>query len=286
MSQALVAPCYGRGQSANAFGRVALVLASFFAISVVLVALASSFSEAPSRPDYLLSFDAHASPSTSHHETFQPDGVLRQQLDLSGLSKQLYAGSHVELAQRPATSLSDGLGGKNEIGAIGQTKLRNVEPVAHIKRLQNNAPEKAADGLVGKDEIGAIGQTKLRNEEPVLDIRQMEASSDAVEKGSDGMGGKDEAGVIGQAKLRNEQAAIDVKRLLRFGIITEEKSLKKMAMMAIANQEHDEELAHQVLKTIESDRAAHGNELVEQGSKSNRALDNEFPNILKPSMTT
>jgi hypothetical protein len=100
------------------------------------------------------------------------------------------------------------------------------------------------------------------------------------------MGGKDEAGVIGQAKLRNEEAAIDVKRLLRFGIITEEKSLKKMAMMAIANQEHDEELAHQVLKTMESDHAAHGNKLVEQGSKSNRALDNEFPNILKPSMTT
>jgi hypothetical protein len=180
----------------------------------------------------------------------------------------------------------DGLAGRAQVGAIGQTKLRNVEPVAHIKRLQNNAPEPAADGLVGKDEVGAIGQTKLLNEEPVLDIRRMEASSDAVEKGSDGMGGKDEAGVIGQAKLRNEEAAIDVKRLLRFGIITEEKSFKKMAMMAIANQQHDEELARQVLKTIESGRAAHGKELVEQGSKRNRELDNEFPNILKPSMNT
>jgi hypothetical protein len=233
----------------------------------------------------------------------------------------------------------DGMGVTVETGAIGQTKLRNDEPVVHIKRVQANAPEKGADGLAGIAEVGAIGQTKLRNAHEALHIPRFQGS---FVNGDDGMGGKDEAGAFGQTKLLNAEPSIGAKRLetmasapekgvdglagnIRVGAVgsikvlnvapvtrikrmvanlpemdadgiagrtgsplvrdgSPETAFERAKRLAIANQQHDDDLVHRELGIMEGEK--HGDQLITGQPAGDRMPRNVFPAILKPNMNT
>ena len=138
MSQALVAPQTAQVRSAAAFGRVALLLTSMFAISIALFSLAASLSgnytTAPSHPDYLLS------DSFSSFSAAKPDGIGGSQNRLEETVTKRNERNQLKLPIEQILQHYDGMGVTVETGAIGQTKLRNNEPVVHIKRVQANAP--------------------------------------------------------------------------------------------------------------------------------------------------
>ena len=212
MSHTLVAPQIGHVRSTMALGRVALVLASVVAVSVVLIALAASFSgdslNALAHPEYRLSASFAESPAPLKHVALALDGMGGQQDHSAWLLQQRNQRRHIGLALDRPIPQSDGMDSKGEV-------FKPLESNAEPPLVRTFAPaEPAADGLSGLVKVGAIGQTKLRNDEPVLDIKRMEGSSDAAEKGADGLVGKAETGAIGQTKLRNVEPVVDIKRIV------------------------------------------------------------------------
>jgi len=211
MSHALVAPQNGNVRSTMALSRVALVLASVVAVAVALVALAASISgdslDALARPEYRLSQSFAESPSPLKHVALALDGMGGQQDNSAWLHQQRNQRRHIGLALERPTPQSDGMDSK---GAVFKPLESNAEPAIHTL-----APaEQGADGLVGKAETGAIGQTKLRNVEPVIDMKRLEAQSASVEKGVDGLAGAARHDGITVGGVTNAEPVVDIKRIV------------------------------------------------------------------------
>jgi uncharacterized protein YbjQ (UPF0145 family) len=205
MSPELVVPLNGGSPRYFTTGRVIVILVSIIALFLSLIASVLSVS-GNSNGDLLESSSIPGDSVPASILTLKHVGLNIQNVDAK-LKVPKLIDKQRRLRLLLTNALSDGLVGKNEAGVMGQTKLRNIEPVAHIERLKENAPEKGADGIAGTARRDAFTAGGITNAEPA--IRTLAPAEPA----SDGLVGKNEAGVMGQTKLRNIEPVAHIKRL-------------------------------------------------------------------------